>query len=97
MGRDRGSGHPLENYENKGFPSITGPDRLNNHKATKSAFIFGPSSAFRWRAGDGPLIVVFVCTLSLLKHRQSWIPSGKTFWIRAYHGFIDGELNKIFH
>ena len=59
---------PPENYENVGFLSNTGPDPLNNHKATKPAFNVGPSTArqrnaikmaFRLRADDGPLIVVF--------------------------------------
>ena len=48
--------------------SNTGPDPLNNHKATKPAFNVGPSlarkrntieMAFCWRADDGPLLVVF--------------------------------------
>ena len=30
------------------FLSNTGPDPLNNHKATKLAFNAGPSSAFHW-------------------------------------------------
>ena len=50
-----------------GFLSNTGPDPLTNHKATKPAFNVWPSSAhqqndismvFRWRAYDGPFIVV---------------------------------------
>ena len=50
------------------FLSKTGPDPLKNHKNTKPAFNVGSSSvrqrnviqmAFRWRAVDGPLIVVF--------------------------------------
>ena len=47
----------LKNYKNIGFLSNTGPDPLKNHKATKPAFNVG--MAFRWRADDDPLIVVF--------------------------------------
>ena len=36
---------PLENHENIGFLSNTGPDPLKNHKATKPAFNVGLSSA----------------------------------------------------
>ena len=54
-GGDRGSGSShSENHKNIGFLSNTGPDPLNNQKATKPAFNVGPSSA-----NDGPLIVVF--------------------------------------
>ena len=64
----RGSGPPLANLTNIRFLSSTGPDHLNNHNATKPAFNVGPSfahypnaieMAFRWRADDGPLLVVF--------------------------------------
>ena len=58
--------------------------------ATKSAFNVGPSStrqgnaiemAFRWRADDGPFIVVFVSYSYQLKKKlkQNWTPSEKTF------------------
>ena len=50
---------PLKNYKNIGFLSNTGLDPLKNHKATKLAFNVGQSSAFRWRADNGPLLVVF--------------------------------------
>ena len=59
--------HP-ENHKNIGFLSNTGPDSLKNHKTIKPAFSVGSSSArlrnaiqmaFRLRADDGPLIVVF--------------------------------------
>ena len=55
---------PLKNHKIIGFLSNTGPDPQKNHKATKPAFNVGPSSvrqrnaAFRWRADDGPLLVV---------------------------------------
>ena len=48
-------------------PKKTGPVPLKNHKATKSAFNVEPSlvrqqnaiyMAFRWRADEGPLMVV---------------------------------------
>ena len=35
---------PLENYNIIGFFSNTGPDPLENHKATKPEFIVGPLS-----------------------------------------------------
>ena len=44
-GWDRGSGPSIKNQKNVGFLSNTGPDPLKNHKATKSAFNVGPSSA----------------------------------------------------
>ena len=37
--------HPLKNHKNIGFLSNSCPDPLKNHKATKRAFNFGPSSA----------------------------------------------------
>ena len=43
-GGDRGSGFP-EKSQNIGYLSKTGPDPLNNHKATKPAFNVVPSSA----------------------------------------------------
>ena len=67
-GGDQGLGLPLKNHKNKGFLSNSGPDPLKNYKASEPAFNVWPSSAlqqnailmaFRWRADDGPLIVVF--------------------------------------
>ena len=43
-GGGKGSGPP-EKSQNKGFLRNTGPDSLENHKATKPAFNVGPSSA----------------------------------------------------
>ena len=67
-GRDRGSRppFPLKNHKNIGFLSNTGPDplkKLQSYKASIQCWvIIGPPAkrqmAFRWRAGDGPLIVV---------------------------------------
>ena len=50
VGRSRGGTGgrdlpPLKNYKNIGFLSNTGPDYLENHKATKSALHDGPSFA----------------------------------------------------
>ena len=44
---ERGAGgpDPLKNHKNKGVLSNTGPDRMNNHKVTKSAFTVGSSLA----------------------------------------------------
>ena len=59
---------PLKNHKNIGLLSNTVLNPLKNLKANKPAFNVGPSSAcqrsaiqmvFRWRADDGPLIVVF--------------------------------------
>ena len=85
---------PLKNDKNIGFSINTGPDSLKNRSYQANiqcwAIIGTPVKrhlmAFRWRADDGPLIVV----LGSLKKRkkkkercQSWTPSDKTFWIRA--------------
>ena len=65
--RDRGS-DPLENHKNIGVLINTDPRSPKNHKATKSAFNDGSSlarqrnaikMAFRRRADDDPLIMVF--------------------------------------
>ena len=91
---DRGPGPPpLKNHKNIGFISNTDPDPHKIHKA----FHVGPSSArqqnailmaFRWRADDGPLIVVFGSSLpssstTKKKRCQSRTPSDKILWIRA--------------
>ena len=86
----RGSGPPLKNHKNIGFLSNTDPDPLENHKATKHHL-----HGFRWRADDGPLIVVFESSLhSSTKNKQqqkrcqSWTPSDKTSWISAFTLYI---------
>ena len=86
---DRGSGPPpppLKYHKAIGFLSNTGPDPLENHKATMPAFYVGPTSA-RQR----PLIVVFESSLpssnKQTKRCQSLTPSDKTFWIRECHCF----------
>ena len=64
----RGFDPPEKNLKNIEFLNITGDDPLNNHKTIKPAFNVGPSKAlqrnttkmaFRRRADDGPLLVVF--------------------------------------
>ena len=63
----RGSGPPLKNHQNIGFLSNTGPDPLKSQSYQASiqyCAIIGPPTkrhlkAFRWRADDGRLIVVF--------------------------------------
>ena len=66
----------LKKTQNKGFLSNTDPDPLKYHKATKPAFNVGPLSARqrnailmadRWRADDGPILVVFGSTHQLKK------------------------------
>ena len=61
MGGPGGADLPLENHKAIGFLSNTGPNPLKNHKATKPAFIVGPSleMVFLWWADDGQLLVVF--------------------------------------
>ena len=65
---------PLKNHKNIGFLG-TAPDPLKNYKATKPAFNVGPTTArqrnailitFRWRADEGPLIVVLGSFLTSL-------------------------------
>ena len=93
---DRGSGpppptHPLKNHKNTGFSSNTGPDSLKNRSCEASilcwAFIGMPA---KHRFAGGPMMARLKWDLDppsphqLKKKRcQSWIPSDKTFWIRA--------------
>ena len=42
---DRGSISPMKNHKNIGFLSNTGPDSLEDYKATKPEFNVGPLSA----------------------------------------------------
>ena len=91
---------PQKNHKNIGFLRNSGPDLLKNHEATEPVFNVGPSSArqrnaiemaFRWRADDSPLKVVFRSShpsstkkkTTNKKSCQSWTPSDKIFWIRA--------------
>ena len=61
-GGGQGVRTPLKNHKNIGFRSNTGPDPLKNHKVTKPAFNVRSSSAFRWRADDGSILVVLGST-----------------------------------
>ena len=59
--------HLLKNHKNIGFLSNTCPDPLNNHKATKHSMLGHhrqAKMAFRWRANDDQLIMVFGSSLS---------------------------------
>ena len=82
--------YPPPEKSQKGFLSNTGPNPLKHHKAAKPAFNVGPSSArqrnaiqmaFRWRADDGLLSVLFGFSFPFIKKDRTL--SGKTFWIRA--------------
>ena len=67
---------PVKNHGNIGFLSNTGPEPLENHKATKPAFNVGPPLV-RQR---GPLSVVFGSSLpsSTKKHCQMCTTFDKT-------------------
>ena len=63
----------LENHKSYRVRSDTGPDPLEMHKFTKPTFNVGSSlarqqnaiyMAFRWRADDDPLLVIFGYSLS---------------------------------
>ena len=63
---------PPEQSQNIGFLSKTGPDPPKKYKATKPAFM-----AVRWRADDGPLIVVFKSSFpSSTKHTKNVVNFG---------------------
>ena len=69
---------PLEKHKIYGFLAIynTGPDPLKIHKAINPAFNVGhhwhaSEMAFRWRANDGPLIVVFGSSHHQLKEKHT--------------------------
>ena len=89
---DRGPDPPKKN-KNIGFLSNTGLDLLKISKLPSQHSMLGhhrhASETFRWRAGDGPLIVVLGSSLpsstknKTKKRCQSWTPSDKTFWIHA--------------
>ena len=75
----RGSGPlPLKNRKKCGFSSNTGPDPLKNCSYQASiqcwAIIGTPAKrhlmAFRWRANDGPLIVVHGSSPHILKKKK---------------------------
>ena len=67
----------MNNNKSIGFLKITGPDPLIYYKATKPAFIAGPSSArqrnqapFKWRFADGPMMARFEWLLDPLSSHQ---------------------------
>ena len=80
---------PLKNHINIGFSSNTGPDLLKNSSYMYQAsiqcrtIIGTPAKRhlmeFRWRADGGSSL-----PSSTKKSCQSWTPSDKTFWIRAW-------------
>ena len=98
--REGGGGpNPFENHNNIGLFGNIGPDPLKNCSYQASirclAIIGTPAKrhlmAFRWRADNGPLIVVLGSSLpsstnktKKRKRWQNWTPSDKTFWIRAW-------------
>ena len=70
----------LENRKAIGFLSNTGPDPLENHKATKPAFNVGPSSPanetpFKWRFTGG---LMYLNGVSLVGR---WLPAVSVIWI----------------
>ena len=79
-----------------GFLINTSPDPLKNHKATKPASMLGQhrhaSETPKWCFAGGPMMArlywyldpssPYQLNITKTQH-QSWIPSGKTFWIRA--------------
>ena len=105
-GGDRGSGPPWKFTKIKGFLAILvrSPWKSQSYQASIQcwAIIGTPAKrrlmAFRWWTDDGPLIVVFGSSLpsSITKKRcQSWTPSDKTFWIRAWATTQYKESNQL--
>ena len=78
-----GTGGPPPFLENTdvGFLINTGPDPMENHKATFQFWATIGPPAKRWWADDGPLLVVF--RSSPLKTLSDLDPSDITFWVRA--------------
>ena len=65
----KGSGRPMKNLKNIGFPGNTGPDPLKITKLPSQHSILchhlhASKMAFCWRADEGRLIVVFGSSLS---------------------------------
>ena len=72
------------------FLSNTGPGPLKITKLPSQNSMLGhhrpASDRFRWRADDGPFIVIFGSSIPSStgkKRYQNVDPSDKTFWIRA--------------
>ena len=78
---------PKKSQQNIEFSSNTGPDTLNITKLQSRHSMLG-HHRFRWRADDGPLIVVLGSSLPSStinkKNLQRWTPSDETSWIRAW-------------
>ena len=86
---------PLKNHKNIEFLCNFGPDPLKSYKATKLEFNIRPSlerQRFRWRADDGPLIVVLDSTKKP-KHVIT-LTKLSTFWIRACFGNLFWSKSK---
>ena len=102
----------LKNHKNIGFLSNCGLDHLKITKLPSQHSMFGHHRhssetpflmAFRWRANDGTLIVVFGSSFPswtenkrTKKTRQSWTPPDNTLWILAcikIHPQISDSLN----
>ena len=68
---------PEKSQKNIRFLSNTGPDPLKSHKATKSAFNVGPTSArqrnaisIKWRIDGGPMMAQLQWYLDLLSSHK---------------------------
>ena len=82
---------PEKNPKKIGFLSITFPNRLQNHKATKSAFNVWPSSARLKNYSDphSPHLKITNKTNYQNDNNKKSLsqldPSGKIFWIRVWY------------
>ena len=84
---------PLKNHKFIGFPSNTGPDplkitKLPSRHSTVGQYQPASETPFQWRFVCRPIIGHFWWSLEPRSPKksfyQSWIPSDKTFWIRAW-------------
>ena len=92
----------LENHNNIGFLSNTGPDPLKKSQSYQANMqccaIIGPPAkrhlngvtAFRRRADDCPLIVYLDPSSLILKKKncRSWTLSDKIFWTRTWESCV---------
>ena len=96
-GAGGGGGQPLKNHKNIGFPNITCPDPLKNHKAAKPTFNVGPSTVCQLigvspGADDGPLIVV--SSSSVPPHQlQIYLSKLDPLW----KNFLDPRMSYLYH
>ena len=88
---------PPKNHKNIGFLSNTSPDSLKNHKATKTAFNMGPSSARQqnameqWRFAGGSMIAAYsvvVCGSSLPSSTKQTLSKLDSLW----QNFLDPRM-----